>query len=69
MKRRFILALILVGVACLIGIIYALFIHKELVVKTFDKEISILVHNEYNDPEIIICYGTIIKCKKLELEK
>jgi peptidoglycan/xylan/chitin deacetylase (PgdA/CDA1 family) len=69
MKKRFIFALILVGVACLIGIIYALFIHKELVVKTFDKEISILVHNEYNDPEINICYGTIIKCKKLELEK
>lgn len=68
MKKRFIIALILVGVACLIGIIYALFIHKELVVKTFDKELRILVHDEYNDPDINICYGSIIKCKKLDYE-
>lgn len=66
MKKRFIIGSILLSVACLCGIIYALFIHKEIEIKKFDKEINILVFTEYNDPGIDICYGTINKCNKLD---
>ena len=68
MKKKLIIVFIFIGVACLSGIIYALFIHKELEIKTFSKEERILVHNEYIDPEIDMCYGSIIKCKKLTYE-
>lgn len=68
MKKKLIIALIFIGVACLCGVIYALFIHKELEIKTFDKETRVLVHSEYIDPEIDMCYGSIIKCKKLSYE-
>lgn len=68
MKKRIIIALIIIGVACLSGIIYALFIHKELEIKNFVKETRVLVHNEYVDPEIDMCYGSIIKCSKLSYE-
>ncbi len=69
MKRLRMIFLILIGVACLFGIIYALFIRKELSIKTYSREERVLVHTEYNDPEIDLCYGTITKCNKLSLER
>ncbi len=68
MKRIRISSLILIGVACLFGIIYALFMSKELEIKTFSKEESVLVYTEYIDPEINMCYGSVIKCEKLSYE-
>ena len=68
MKRLRMIFLILIGVACVFGIIYALFVHKEIEIKKFDKEINVLVFTEYNDPGVDMCYGTISKCNKVEYE-
>ena len=68
MKRLRIIFLILIGVACVFGIIYALFVYKGIEIKKFDKEINVLVFTEYKDPGVDMCYGTISKCNKLEYE-
>lgn len=66
MKKKFIIGLILLSVASLCGIAYALFVHKEIEIKNFVKEERVLVYTEYNDPGVDMCYGSIIKCKKVE---
>ena len=68
MKKKFIIGLILISVASLCGIAYALFIHKEVEIKKFDKEIRVSVFTEYNDPGVDMCYGSIIKCSKMNYE-
>ena len=68
MKRIRIISLILLSVACILGVIYALFIHKELEIKVYESDTRVPVFTEYHDKEIDICYGTINNCKKLSYE-
>ncbi len=66
MKRRIIIVLILMILSIIGGSCYAVFFHKELNIKSYEKEVRVLVNTEYKDKEIDICYGSIVNCKKLK---
>ena len=59
------LVLVFIVITCLL---YILVFNKKVYIEDFIKEDKVLVHNDYIDKSFSICYGTVLKCKKLEVK-
>ena len=66
MKRRVITVLIISLISAIIGGMYAVFFHKELNIKPYKEDIKSKVFDAYQDEELDICYGSLVKCNKVK---
>ena len=68
MKKKVIIVLIVSFISSILGAVSAVFFHKELIIKPYDKDVKVEVFKEYSDKKLDICYGSLIKCKNINYE-
>ena len=70
-KKKKIITIILLILVFLISLsaLFILVIYKQEKIIGFIKNDKILVNTEYKEKDFSICYGTIVNCKKVEVEK